>query len=158
MFTVLKAAGMASSYWPDALAHCVYTYNRMPTKANPGYLSPYHMYRGKAPRLKHLRAFGCDCTYWAAKSMTKGSGRSGVFLGYTPKSPDGTYRISPGFTTTSTYRACSSSGHTGDDDDDERLLSRPSASVIKYLQQASVGHNNAESSAGYIRHVFVPAS
>ena len=93
MFTVLKAAGMASSYWPDALAHCVYTYNRMPTKANPDYLSPYHMYRGKAPRLKHLRAFGCDCTYWAAKSMTNGSGRSGVFLGYTPKSPDGTYRI-----------------------------------------------------------------
>ena len=84
---------MTSAHWPDALSHCVYTYNRMPTKANPDYLSPYHMYRGKPPRLKHLRAFGCDCTYWAAKSMTKGSGRAGIFLGYTPRSPDGIYII-----------------------------------------------------------------
>ena len=93
MFTVLKAANLGMEYWPEALALCVYTYNRMPTKANEDCLSPYHMYRGKPPRIGHLRGFGCECTYWGPKSMSKGSGRPGVFLGYTPRSPTGTYRI-----------------------------------------------------------------
>jgi hypothetical protein len=42
MFTVLKAAGMIMEYWPEAIQYWVYTFNRMPTKANPDYLSPYH--------------------------------------------------------------------------------------------------------------------
>ena len=51
------------------------------------------MYRQRPPRLSHLRAFGCDCTHWCKKSMSKGTGWAGIFLGYTPKSPSGTYRI-----------------------------------------------------------------
>ena len=82
MFTVLKAANLGLEYWLEALALCVYTYNRMPTKANEDFLSLYHIYRGKPPRIGHLRGFGCDCTYWGRKSMSKGSGRPGVFLGY----------------------------------------------------------------------------
>jgi len=93
MFTVLKASGLGMQYWPEAFQYCVYTYNRMPTRANVDDLSPYHMYRQRPPRLSHLRAFGCDCTHWCKKSMSKGTGRAGIFLGYTPKSPSGTYRI-----------------------------------------------------------------
>ena len=51
------------------------------------------MYRGRPPSIGHLRGFGCDCTFWTGKDMSKGSGTEGKFVGYTPKSPTGTYRV-----------------------------------------------------------------
>jgi transposase InsO family protein len=63
MHTVLKASGLGMDYWSEALEYCVYTYNRLPSKANSLNCSPYQMYHGKPPYLGHLRGFGCTCTY-----------------------------------------------------------------------------------------------
>ena len=94
MFTVLRASGLLfADYWEHALAWCVYTYNRMPSKSNPDYLTPFHMYTGSPPRIGHLRGFGCECVYWDKPTLTHGSGKEGIFLGYSKKSPTGTYHI-----------------------------------------------------------------
>ena len=82
MHAVLKLSDVKFKYWPEALEYCCYTHNRMPSAANQDSMSPYQLYKGHPPRLAHLRGFGCDCTYWHKKTMNKGPGRRGIFLGY----------------------------------------------------------------------------
>jgi hypothetical protein len=51
------------------------------------------MYTGLPPHISHLRAFGCDCSYYGKKTAAKGPGIPGLFLGYSQKSPRGSYII-----------------------------------------------------------------
>ena len=93
MHALLKSSNLGIEYWPEAVNTCVYTYNRLPTKSNRDGYSPYFMYKGVPPTLSYLRGFGCDCTFWKDGDKSTGSGQRGIFLGYTARSPRGTYHI-----------------------------------------------------------------
>jgi hypothetical protein len=47
-----------SKFWGEAVRTVVYILNRSPTKSLSG-KTPFEMWHGKKPRVKHLRTFGC---------------------------------------------------------------------------------------------------
>ena len=53
-FTLLK------SLWEDALKTIAYVLNRVPTMATEK--TPYELWIGKKPNLKHLHIWGCPAT------------------------------------------------------------------------------------------------
>ena len=87
---LLISSGLGKSYWGEALATASYLINRSPNRVIQ-LKTPYEMWYGKPPSLKHLRVFGCAA--YAHQTEDKLDARSikGIFLGY----PLGTkgYRI-----------------------------------------------------------------
>ena len=56
---LIKTASMPATFWADAVKHGCYIMNRLPSSANANGESPYFLFHGKQPKLKHLRTFGC---------------------------------------------------------------------------------------------------
>lgn len=54
--TLLKESQLDLSFWPDAMLHFVYTWNRLSHK-NPE-KTPFEMYGGIKPSIRHLKPFG----------------------------------------------------------------------------------------------------
>ncbi|CAN0069196.1 unnamed protein product, partial [Heterosigma akashiwo] len=58
----LHSSNLSDSYWSEALLlHSVETTNRLPTTGLPNQNSPYELWYGHRPSLRHLRAFGASC-------------------------------------------------------------------------------------------------
>lgn len=55
---LLRDAKLKSYMWPYAAEFATHVYNRRAHSSN-GDLSPYQLFYGKAPSLKHLKPFGC---------------------------------------------------------------------------------------------------
>ena len=71
-------------FWGEAVRVAVYLLNRSPTKSLSG-KTPYEVWYGKKPGVKHLRTFGCVAyVKRVGPRISKLSDRSvpGVFLGY----------------------------------------------------------------------------
>ena len=52
-------ARLSNSFWAEAVAKTTYLRNRMVTTALKDSLTPYQLWFGKKPNLKHIRTFGC---------------------------------------------------------------------------------------------------
>ncbi|MEO0804611.1 MAG: hypothetical protein AAFY57_20470, partial [Cyanobacteria bacterium J06642_2] len=72
-----------------ALATTSYVTNRSPTKANPGYKTPYEMLYGVRPRTYHLRIWGCPAYVVVYDKANEGSRirTAGIFVGYSEPGP-----------------------------------------------------------------------
>ena len=57
---LLTHCGLPKTFWRDAVAHAVYTYNRRPHSFFKDGSSPMKMWYGTVPCLEHLKVFGCD--------------------------------------------------------------------------------------------------
>lgn len=55
--TMLKDSGLHSSFWPEAMLHFTYTWNRLCHKNQSK--TPYELFGGFKPSVRHLRPFGC---------------------------------------------------------------------------------------------------
>jgi len=81
---LLKSMGVPAKFWGEAVRAAVYLLNRSPTKILKG-KTPYEVWHGKKPGVKHLRTFGCIAyVKRVGPGISKLSDRSvpGVFLGY----------------------------------------------------------------------------
>ena len=89
---LLYQAGLPVSFWPFACSTATYIHNRLPTKANTRYRSPFEIVKGRKPDLSNLRCFGCE-VWVLGKTLKKGerymhTATRGIFLGY-PKNQKG---------------------------------------------------------------------
>jgi transposase InsO family protein len=57
--SMLIHAGLSNSYWAEAVSTATYLRNRMVTSALKSGITPYQLWFGKKPNLKHIRTFGC---------------------------------------------------------------------------------------------------
>ena len=93
--TVVEAARTALVHsrmpknWYWAVKWLVYTINRLPTKSNKDWVSPYHMRWGAPAQIQHLRPFGCEVVVClqVPEELPRGHkfhqrGVDGYFLGY----------------------------------------------------------------------------
>ena len=51
-------SNLPKKIWPFAVRHAVYILNRVPTKANQNYMTPYERLKQEKPNLKNLKIFG----------------------------------------------------------------------------------------------------
>ena len=80
----MKAKGMPSRFWGEAVTTVVFIVNRAPTKALKG-VTPFEAWYGRKPSVSFLRAFDCISHVRKTKSvLTKLEDRSTpmVLLGY----------------------------------------------------------------------------
>lgn len=56
--SILKHMGVPNSFWGEATRHATYLINRVVTRSLNDQ-TPYELYRGRKPSVKHLRVFGC---------------------------------------------------------------------------------------------------
>jgi hypothetical protein len=90
---MLKAKGMPSCFWGEAVTTAVYVLNRAHTHSVDG-KTPYEAWYGKRPAVEHLRVFGCIAHVKSARPfLRKLDDRSTpmVFIGYEPGSK--AYRV-----------------------------------------------------------------
>ena len=81
---MLKAKGMPTAFWGEAMSTAVFILNRAPTKALNG-RTPFEAWHGRKPSVAFMRTFGCMGHVKNTKpSLTKLEDRSTkmVFLGY----------------------------------------------------------------------------
>ena len=57
--SVISHAGLSKAYWAEAVATATYLHNRMVSSAIKSGITPYQLWYGKKPNLKHLLVFGC---------------------------------------------------------------------------------------------------
>ena len=90
----LAQSGLTEDWWFASMRHACDSHSRTPTRSNPGHATPYEMFHGKEPRFEHLRCFGADA-YMRLEHRRQLGPRceKGVFVGYTPQSPDGCYDV-----------------------------------------------------------------
>lgn len=85
MVSCLIGANAGDSYWGDAILYALYTRNRSPSRAIPGYV-PYTLWnKGTLPSVDHLRPFGCTAfAQVPKKTRTKLEPKStkAMFIGY----------------------------------------------------------------------------
>jgi hypothetical protein len=90
---MLKAKGMPSYFWGEAVTTAVYVLNRAHTRSVDG-MTPYEAWYGKKPAVDHLRVFGCVVHVKSARPfLRKLDDRSTpmIFIGYEPGSK--AYRV-----------------------------------------------------------------
>lgn len=83
--SMLAEAGLLPSFWTYALSMYRHVHNRCPTSALARNLTPFEAFKGRKPRIGHLRMFGCAAYVLVGRDKEKGSlGRSqfGIFIGY----------------------------------------------------------------------------
>ena len=61
--SMIIQARLSNSFWAEAVATTTYLRNRMVTTALKDGLTPYQLWFGKKPNLKHIRTFGCMVYY-----------------------------------------------------------------------------------------------
>ncbi|KAA1072195.1 hypothetical protein PGT21_050324 [Puccinia graminis f. sp. tritici] len=82
---LLKVSSLGLAWWAEAVNTAVYLLNRTPcVSVNSD--CPYTLWFGTAPRLDHLRIFGCKVVFHLEKKWRKSkfnsSGSEGIMLGY----------------------------------------------------------------------------
>lgn len=90
--TLLKDSGMENGFWAEALMHFVYTWNRVCHKNQTK--TPFEMFSGRQPSLKHLRPFGSKSYVGYPKQLRKKldmRARPGVLVGYAQRTKG--YRV-----------------------------------------------------------------
>ena len=85
---MLTTGGIPKKYWTYAVSSAVYITNRIGTKANVEGRSPYELWKGKKPSVRHMRIFGSRAFVHSEVGVKKldVKARKGVFLGYDAKS------------------------------------------------------------------------
>ena len=81
--TMLIDAGISTKFWPWAMRYSAYIYNRIP-HSSIEFKTPYELYNGSKPDIKHLRVFGSRCVLLVPKAKTPKLGRRGqrgIYLG-----------------------------------------------------------------------------
>lgn len=81
---LLKAMGVPAAFWGEAVKTAVYLLNRAPSRSLDG-KTPYEVWHGKKPNVRHLRIFGCvEHVKRLGPGVNKIADRSfpGVFVGY----------------------------------------------------------------------------
>ena len=56
---MLKLSGLPTTFWAEAVRHACYLMNRLPSSSNKENHSPYYLWFGHHPVVKHIRTFGC---------------------------------------------------------------------------------------------------
>ena len=81
---MLQARNLETRFWAEATATAVYVKNRSPHVSVPG-KTPYEVWTGRKPNLKHLRVFGCDAYAMTPKALRSKLNPNSVrcmFVGY----------------------------------------------------------------------------
>ncbi|PRQ45332.1 putative RNA-directed DNA polymerase [Rosa chinensis] len=81
---MLNSAGLAHTFWAEAISNACYTINRVIFRSGTE-KTPYEILKGKKPNVSHLRVFGSPCyIYRDREYLAKFDAKSdkGVFLGY----------------------------------------------------------------------------
>jgi hypothetical protein len=82
---LLYTAGLGTTFWPDALIHATWLYNRTYHSAID--MTPHQAFTGRKPTLDNLLTFGCRVTPKMARNRTSAldpNSHHGIFLGYQP--------------------------------------------------------------------------
>ena len=69
---LLKDAGLPNNMWAHAFTHALYLLNRLPTKRDGKWTTPYELVMGRKPNVAHLRLFGCLCHALIVKEQRDG--------------------------------------------------------------------------------------
>jgi hypothetical protein len=86
---MMQQASTPKSFWAEAVATAVYLSNVTPTKGTESdSVTPYELWNGAKPSLKHLRVWGCTAYTYIVKAKRKDAkfgprAEKGVFIGYT---------------------------------------------------------------------------
>ena len=88
---VLKHSGVPVAFWGEAAKTVFFTLNRLPTRANENFASPYEAWTSEPPDLTIMRVFGSRCIVSIPRERRAGRaaklhdrGTEGVFMGYAP--------------------------------------------------------------------------
>ncbi|GAB0089493.1 secreted RxLR effector protein 161-like [Sergentomyia squamirostris] len=85
-------ANFPAAMWAELVTTAIYILNRTGKSSCDG-MSPYQLWMGKKPRIKHLRIIGCECFFWIPdqkrRKMDAKAGK-GYLVGY---DNDERYRI-----------------------------------------------------------------
>jgi hypothetical protein len=57
--SMLQDANLPARYWGEAIQTACYLHKRTPTATLPGFISPFEHLYGTAPKIHHLKRFGC---------------------------------------------------------------------------------------------------
>lgn len=82
---MLSEAGLPMSFWRYAVRVYRHVHNRCPTSALPNDMTPYEAFKGKKPKIAHLRVFGCRAYVLVGREKRKslqGHTIKGIFIGY----------------------------------------------------------------------------
>ncbi|CAL9005708.1 unnamed protein product [Prunus brigantina] len=85
---LLKSAKLTDHFWAEAISTACYTSNRVFFRPHTK-STPYEIWKGKKPNIKHLWTFGSKCyIHKDRESLGKFDGRGdvGIFLGYSMNS------------------------------------------------------------------------
>ena len=86
---MLCDSGVPKSFWGEAVATAVYVRNRSPSTSIPSNTTPYELWSGRQPIVRHLRVFGCDAfAHIPLKQRKKLDSKTEkcIFLGYSTHS------------------------------------------------------------------------
>lgn len=92
--TMLQAKNLPNSLWAEAVSTAVYTLNRVERAEPGGSQTPYEMWVGKKPNVKHMRIFGSVAYAHTPKQFTSkfdARARKTILGGYQEDSPN--YRV-----------------------------------------------------------------
>ena len=91
--SMLRGAQLPDFLWAEALQTAAYISNRVPCCRQKD-TTPYEMWHGFKPDLRHLRAFGCDAFYYnfCRQKKMEAKAKKGSLVGYQP-AVEGHYRI-----------------------------------------------------------------
>ncbi|XP_057808926.1 uncharacterized protein LOC131023403 [Salvia miltiorrhiza] len=73
--TMMKANNIATNFWAEAMNTAYYIINRVYLRPKTS-STPYEIWRGRKPSVKHLHIYGCTCYILNDRSS------EGIFLGY----------------------------------------------------------------------------
>jgi transposase InsO family protein len=85
--TMIHSAGLAMKFWGEAVMAANYTRNRCPTSTVEGNVTPYEIWHGRRPNIRHLRTFGCRVDIHIPahqRSKMQPKSKKGIFMGYAP--------------------------------------------------------------------------
>lgn len=84
---MLDDTKLPDTYWGEAISTANYVQNRLPTKATSN--TPYELWEGTTPDVKHIHVFGCAAYTLVPKQLRKkldSKAEKMTFMGYEPGS------------------------------------------------------------------------
>lgn len=81
--TILEESGLEKHFWPEAMLYFTYTWNRVCHKDQVK--TPFELYGGKRPSVRHLKAFGTIAYMGIPKQLRhklEAKAKRGVLVGY----------------------------------------------------------------------------
>lgn len=80
---LLRDSGLSTGFWSEALLHFVYSWNRVCHKGQTK--TPFELYGGKQPSVKHMKPFGIQAYIGVPKNLRKkldARAKPGILVGY----------------------------------------------------------------------------